>query len=193
MSAAAGSSTWSPRRPMRSACVFGIPREHHRVGHVVAPNPGGFRLETPATARRGRPLLPVGVALWESAAQRMGCSRTAALVASARGRDGVRREPAWLVGGGGARRECGGGGEEPGCSGKLSAGQGGSLNLCPFAHQRSRGAVMAADRWWYELSDSYGLPGRPQRTAKRTPVYSSVQGVAPEPAVHDPLRLHGQI
>jgi hypothetical protein len=40
---------------------------------------------------------------------------------------------------------------------RLSAASVDRFNLCPFAHQRSRARVMAADGWSYELPESGGL------------------------------------
>jgi hypothetical protein len=41
---------------------------------------------------------------------------------------------------------------------KLSAASVDRFNLCPFAHQRSRARMMAADGWCYGLPESDGCP-----------------------------------
>src|SRR6185437_13182460 len=71
---------------------------------------------------------------------------------------------------------------------RLSAASLDRFNLCPFAHQRNRVRVVAADGWSYGLPESSGLPARSVSAHSRTNSRlllrpgSSTEPAAPRPA-----------
>jgi hypothetical protein len=75
---------------------------------------------------------------------------------------------------------------------KLSAASVDRFNLCPFAHQRSRARVMAADGWCYGLPSR--MAARSVSAQSRVDLgYSSVQGVTRSLRHHDPLRRRANL
>src|SRR5438046_301771 len=77
---------------------------------------------------------------------------------------------------------------------RLSAASLDRFNLCPFAHQRSRGVVVAADGWSYGLPESSGVPARSVSAHSRAnPGCSSVQRAARSLRHRDPLRLRAKL